>query len=78
MDVRKSPGGNRNSWYWRMNGGGEFTPLTPEARFSPKAHVTRKARPDKLCRDQSPRGSHTRVRDIVEQVKKLSPELQGN
>ena len=65
-----------------MNVGGDFTLLTPEARFSPQAHVTRKARPDKLCRDQSPRGSHTRVRDIVEQVEKLSltgvaGELEG-
>ena len=66
MDVRKSPGGNRNSWYLRMNGDGEFTPLTPEASFSLKAHVTRKARPEKLCRDQFLRGTHTRVRDIME------------
>ena len=64
-----------------MNVGGDFTPLTPEARFSPQAHVTRKARPDKLCRDQSPRGLHTRVRDIVEQVRKavagVAGELEG-
>ena len=58
-----------------MNVGGDFTPLTPEARFSPQAHVKRKARLGKLCRDQSPRGTHTRVRDIMEQVEKLLPEL---
>ena len=61
-----------------MNVGRDFTPLTPDARVSPQAHVTKKARPDKLCRDQSQRGSHTRMRDIVEQVEKLSTELQGN
>ena len=58
-----------------MNVGGDFTLLTPEARFSPQTHFTRKTRPDKLSRDQSPRDTNTRVRDIMEQVKKLSPEL---
>ena len=58
-----------------MNMGGDFILLTLEARFSQQAYVTRKARPDKLCRDQSPRGTHTRVRDIMKQVEKLSPEL---
>ena len=54
---------------------GDFTLLTLEARFRPQAHVMRKARPDKLCRDQSQRGTHTRVRDITKQVEKLSLEL---
>ena len=74
-NMRKSPGGNRNSWNERMNMGGDFTLLTLEARFSSQAQVMRKARPDKLCRDQSPRGTHTWVRDIMEQVEKLSQEL---
>ena len=75
MSVRKSLGGNRNSWNGRMNMGGDSTPLTLEARVNPQAHVKRKARPDKLCRDQSLSGKHTRVRDIMEQVDKQSPEL---
>ena len=49
--------------------------MTLEARLCSQAHVTRKTRPNKLGRDQSPRGIGTRVRDIMEQVEKWPPEL---
>ena len=66
MNVRKPPGWNRDGGNRRMDMGGDFTPLTSEARLRLQA---------KLCRDQSPRGTDTRVRDIVEQVEKLPLEF---
>ena len=75
MNVRKPPDGKRDDGNRRMDVGGDFTPLTSEARLRPQAHVKRKSRPNKLCRDQSPRDTNTRVRDNMEQFEKLLPEL---
>ena len=66
MNVRKPPGRTRDGRNRRMDVGGDFTPLTSKTRLLPQANVTREARPNKLCRDQSPRGMDTRVKDIME------------
>ena len=51
-----------------MDVGGDFPPMTSEARPWPQAHITRKARQ---------RGTDTRVRDIMEQVEKEPRNYPG-
>ena len=78
MNVRKPSGRHRDDWNCGVNMGKQFTPLTSETGSHPQAHVTRKARPNKLRRDQSLGGPDTRMRNIMKQVEKLTLELERN
>ena len=78
VNVRKPPGKHRVSWNCRLNVSRNFTLLTSETRPCPQAQTTRKARPNKLRKDQPPGGPDTKMGNIMKQVEELLPELERN
>ena len=61
-----------------MNMSLDLAPLTTETGTSQETLVHRQSRPQKRCREKSPKGMNPRMRGTMKELKQLLAEVQKN